>query len=69
MESINEMVNNLNRAQKDQARGSEQVMSAVQQIKQVADAQADSVRELEAAIVGLASQARVLGDEVKKFRL
>ena len=69
MESINEMVNHLNRAQGDQARGSEQVMSAVQQIKQVADAQTDSVRELEAAIVGLAGQARVLGDEVKKFRL
>jgi methyl-accepting chemotaxis protein len=69
VESINEMVTHLNRAQKEQTRGSEQVMSAVQQIKQVAHAQTESVRELEAAIVGLADQARVLGDEVKKFRL
>jgi methyl-accepting chemotaxis protein len=45
------------------------VMSAVKQIKQVADAQTASVRELEAAIVALAGQARVLGNEVKKFRL
>jgi methyl-accepting chemotaxis protein len=69
IESISEMVNHLNRAQKDQTRGSEQVMSAVVQIKQVADAQTRSVRELETAIVDLASQAQVLGGEVKRFKL
>jgi methyl-accepting chemotaxis protein len=45
------------------------VMSAVVQIKQVADAQTRSVRELETAIVDLASQAQVLGGEVKRFKL
>jgi methyl-accepting chemotaxis protein len=69
MESVSEMVNHLNRAQKDQTRGSEQVMGAVVQIKQVADAQTRSVRELETAIVDLASQAQVLGGEVKRFKL
>ena len=69
IESISEMVHHLNRAQKEQTKGSEQVMSAVVQIKQVAEAQTVSVRDLEAAIVDLASQAEVLRGEVRKFRL
>jgi len=69
IESISEMVNHLNRAQKDQSRGSEQVMQAVVQIQQVAEAQTYSVRELETAIVDLASQAQVLGGEVKRFKV
>jgi methyl-accepting chemotaxis protein len=68
IESISEMVNHLNRAQKDQARGSDKVMEAVSQIQQVAEAQTFSVRELEAAIVDLASQAQVLRGEMKKFK-
>jgi methyl-accepting chemotaxis protein len=69
IESISEMVNHLNRAQKEQTKGSEQVMTAVVQIKQVAEAQTVSVRELEAAIVDLASQAEVLRGEVRRFRV
>jgi methyl-accepting chemotaxis protein len=69
IESISEMVHHLNRAQKEQTKGSEQVMSAVVQIKQVAEAQTVSVRDLEAAIVDLASQAEVLRGEVRRFRL
>jgi methyl-accepting chemotaxis protein len=69
IESISEMVNHLNRAQKEQTKGSEQVMTAVVQIKQVAEAQTASVRELEAAIVDLASQAEVLRGEVRRFRV
>ena len=69
IESISEMVHHLNRAQKEQTRGSEQVMGAVVQIKQVAEAQARSIRDLEAAITDLAAKADVLGDEVKRFRL
>jgi len=69
IESISEMVNHLNRAQKDQARGSEQVMEAVVQIQQVAEAQTYSVRDLEAAIVDLATQAQVLRGETKKFKV
>ncbi|HUL59916.1 MAG TPA: HAMP domain-containing methyl-accepting chemotaxis protein [Anaeromyxobacteraceae bacterium] len=69
IESISEMVNHLNRAQKEQTKGSEQVMTAVVQIKQVAEAQARSVHELETAIVDLASQAEVLRGEVRRFRL
>jgi methyl-accepting chemotaxis protein len=69
IESISEMVNHLYRAQKEQAKGAERVMSAVDAIKQVASAQTDSVRELEAAIEALATQARVLGDEVKRFKV
>ena len=68
IESISEMVHHLNRAQKEQTKGSEQVMTAVVQIKQVAEAQTGSVRELEAAIVDLASQADVLRGEVRRFR-
>ena len=69
IESISEMVHHLNRAQKEQTKGSEQVMTAVVQIKQVAEAQTTSVRELEAAIVDLASQADALRGEVKKFKV
>jgi methyl-accepting chemotaxis protein len=45
------------------------VMSAVVQIKQVAEAQTGSVRELESAISQLVNQAQVLGGEVKRFKL
>jgi methyl-accepting chemotaxis protein len=45
------------------------VMTAVVQIKQVAEAQTHSVRELEAAIEDLASQAEVLRGEVRRFRV
>jgi methyl-accepting chemotaxis protein len=69
IESISEMVHHLNRAQKEQTKGSEQVMSAVVQIKQVAEAQTHSVRDLEAAIVDLASQAEVLRGEVRRFKV
>jgi methyl-accepting chemotaxis protein len=69
IESISEMVHHLNRAQKEQTKGSEQVMTAVVQIKQVAEAQTYSVRELEAAIVDLASQAEVLRGEVRRFKV
>jgi methyl-accepting chemotaxis protein len=63
------MVNHLNRAQKDQTKGSELVMSAVDQIKQVAEAQTFSVRDLESSIIDLAQQADVLRNEVKRFRI
>jgi len=69
IESISEMVNHLNRAQKDQARGSDEVVQAVSQIQNVAEAQTYSVRELESAIVDLASQAQVLRGEMKKFKV
>jgi methyl-accepting chemotaxis protein len=69
IESISEMVHHLNRAQKEQTKGSEQVMTAVVQIKQVAEGQTHSVRELEAAIVDLASQAETLRGEVRKFKV
>jgi methyl-accepting chemotaxis protein len=69
IESISEMVHHLNRAQKEQTNGSEQVMTAVVQIKQVTEAQAHSVRDLESAIVDLATQAEVLRGEVRRFRL
>ncbi|HEX9241662.1 MAG TPA: methyl-accepting chemotaxis protein [Anaeromyxobacter sp.] len=69
IESISEMVHHLNRAQKEQTKGSEQVMSAVVQIKAVAEEQAHSVRDLEDAIVDLASQAEVLRGEVRRFRV
>ena len=69
IESISEMVHHLNRAQKEQTRGSEQVMGAVVQIKQVAEAQARSVRDLEAAITDLASKADTLAGEVKRFKV
>ena len=61
--------NHLNNAQKEQTKGSEQVMTAVVQIKQVAEAQTSSVRDLEAAIGDLANQAEVLRGEVRRFRV
>jgi methyl-accepting chemotaxis protein len=69
IESISEMVHHLNRAQKEQTKGSEQVMSAVVQIKQVAEAQTHSVRDLEAAIVDLATHSDVLRGEVRRFKV
>jgi methyl-accepting chemotaxis protein len=44
-------------------------MTAVVQIKAVAEAQTHSARELEAAISDLAGQADVLRGEVKRFRI
>jgi methyl-accepting chemotaxis protein len=44
-------------------------MTAVVQIKQVAEAQNHSARELEAAIADLAGQADVLRGEVRRFRI
>ncbi len=69
MGSISEMVNHINRAQKEQAENSDQMMTAVVQIKQVTEAQTTSVRELEAAIADLVTQAHILGGEVKRFNL
>jgi methyl-accepting chemotaxis protein len=69
IESISEMVNHINRAQKEQTKGSDQVVGAVVQIKQVAEAQTTSVRDLESAISDLVNQAQVLGGEVKRFKL
>jgi len=69
MESISEMVNHLNRAQKDQTKGSESVMGAVEQIRKVAEAQTHAVNELEASIADLAAQAEVLKTEVGRFRV
>src|SRR5512133_63000 len=69
IESISEMVHHLNRAQKEQTKGSEQVMTAVVQIKQVAEAQTNSVHDLEATIENLASQAEVLRGEVRRFKV
>jgi methyl-accepting chemotaxis protein len=68
IESISDMVNHLNQAQKDQTRGSEAVLAAVRHIREVAHAQGDSVRELEAAIRDLADQAEVLRAEAQRFR-
>jgi len=45
------------------------VVEAVSQIRNVAEAQTYSVRELEAAIVDLAGQAQVLRGEMKKFKI
>ncbi len=69
IENINEMVAHLNRAQKEQTKGSEQVMKAVESIKGVVDQQNLSMKELERAIDALASQADVLRDEVRRFRV
>ena len=44
-------------------------MTAVVQIKQVAEAQARSVRDLEAAITDLAAKADTLGAEVERFKV
>jgi methyl-accepting chemotaxis protein len=69
IESISEMVHHLNRAQKEQTRGSEQVMGAVVQIQQVAEAQARSIRDLEAAVTDLATKSETLGAEVRRFKV
>jgi methyl-accepting chemotaxis protein len=68
MAAISERVKHLNRAQQDQADGSELVLSAVEDIKRVAETQTASVKDLEASIAALASQAGVLRDEVRRFR-
>ena len=69
IENISEMVNHLNRAQKEQTKGSEQVMAAVEAIKNVAEGQNTSVKELESAIDGLAAQADVLRNELRRFKV
>jgi methyl-accepting chemotaxis protein len=63
------MVHHLNRAQKEQTQGAVEVLGAVEQIKQVAEAQDLSVRELEKAIGDLAGQAEALRGEVRRFQL
>ena len=63
------MAAHLNRAQKEQARGSEQVLKAIDTIKTVSEAQNKSVKSLEEAIEALRSQADVLRGEVRRFRV
>jgi methyl-accepting chemotaxis protein len=67
IESITEMVKRLGRAQEEQAVDSERVLAAMQEIQRVAEAQAHSVKELEASIEELARQADVLQGEVTRF--
>jgi methyl-accepting chemotaxis protein len=67
IQSINEMVHHLNRAQQEQAQGSAQVVTAVHAIRGVAEAQASSMRDLEATILDLTQQAGVLRGEVERF--
>jgi len=68
IESISEMVNQLNRAQKEQAVGSETVLESVRRIRQVAEAQAGSIRQLEDAVQGLAEQAEILKATLGRFQ-
>ena len=68
IESISEMVQQLNRAQKEQTKGAEQVMLAVENIKEATDAQGTSVKDLENAVDTLAEQAEVLRGEVRRFQ-
>jgi methyl-accepting chemotaxis protein len=59
----------LNRAQKEQTRGTEQVLKAIETIRSVADQQNRSVKQLEEAIETLRNQADVLRGEVRRFRV
>ena len=59
----------LNRAQKEQTKGSESVLGAMENIKRVADLQHTSMRELERSIDQLAEQSEVLRSEVRRFRV
>jgi len=68
IESISEMVNQLNRAQKEQTVGSETVLESVRQIRQVAEAQAGSVRQLQEAVRGLEDQAAILKAGIDRFQ-
>ncbi|RYZ34757.1 MAG: hypothetical protein EOO71_37985, partial [Myxococcaceae bacterium] len=63
------MVTHLNRAQKEQTKGSEQVLKAVETIKGVSEHQTRSVRQLEEAIDNLTRQAEILRAEVRRFRV
>ena len=69
LERINEMVNHLSKAQKEQAKGSDQVLLAVLAIKPVDEHQTKSVQQLEEAIETLQKQAEVLRGEVRRFRV
>lgn len=69
IENINEMAAHLNRAQKEQTKGSEQVLKAIETIKTVSETQSRSVKNLEEAIEVLKSQADVLRGEVRRFRV
>jgi methyl-accepting chemotaxis protein len=44
-------------------------MGAVVQIQQVAEAQARSIRDLEAAVTDLATKSETLGAEVRRFKV
>jgi methyl-accepting chemotaxis protein len=63
------MVTHLNRAQKEQTRGSEQVLKAIETIKAVSEQQNRSVKQLEEAIETLRQQAEVLRGEIRRFRV
>ena len=69
IEEINEMVSQVSHAQQMQTRSSEEVLQAVQLIHDVCSDQDASVRELDQAIVALASQAEELSIEVQRFRV
>ena len=67
--SIGEMTAAVSRARGAQAAASERVLSAVEAIRTVAQAQGGSVRQLEAVIEDLQRQAEVLRAEVQRFKV
>ena len=63
------MVTHLNRAQKEQTKGSENVLRAVEAIKGVSDHQTRSVKAFEEAIDSLQRQSEVLRAESRRFKV
>ena len=59
----------LDRAQREQTRGSSVVLKTMEAIRGVTEQQARTVRQLEEAIARLQEEAEVLRGEVRRFRL
>jgi methyl-accepting chemotaxis protein len=59
----------LDRAQREQTRGSAVVLKTMEAIRGVSEEQARTVRQLEEAIARLQEEAEVLRGEVRRFRL
>ena len=68
-ENISEMVSHLNTAQREQTKGAEQVLQAVEQIRQIDEENQRSTQEMDQTVSTLTEQSEMLQKEVVRFRV
>lgn len=69
MENINQMVSYINKSQKEQATNADQILAAVNQIKEIGHENASSVENLDGVVNSLNKQSDILKSQMDRFKL